>query len=327
MYIRGLLVGIVVSVVCVLSTVQLHAASYQMHTVNAGETYYSIASAFGTDANTLQSINFQPSYNLEPGDLIKIGSIKGIKVVVNGVNIPFDTQPYIENGSVFVPIRFVSEALNSDSINWNQNSQTAEIKSENKDILVTVGSSIATVNGQTVQLDAPVQLYNDRTFVPIRFFSNALGVDSVRWNQDSFTVNIKKKGLVINLNNITSAYSDEDLYWLSRLVEAESGGEPFEGKVAVADTVINRKNSGQYTDTIKGVIFDTNNGVQYSPVLNGSIYNTPSQDSINAAKQALEGYDVVENSMYFLNPTIAESNWIQNNRTFYETIGNHQFYI
>lgn len=324
---KGLIIGMVFAVICLLSTSQLYAETYQMHTVQPGESYYSIADEYGVDMNTLQSINSQSNSNLEPGDLIKIEPIPDVKVMVNAVNIPFDTPPYIENGSVFVPIRFVSEALNADTILWNQNTNTAEIKAGSEDVTVTVGSDIAVVNGQTVKLDAPVQLYNGRTFVPVRFFSQVMGVDSIRWNQSTHIVSIVKQGLAVNLNNITPAYSDEDLYWLSRLVEAEAGGEPYEGKIAVADTVINRKNSGLYPNTIKGVIFDTNNGVQYSPVGNGAIYNTPSQNSINAAIQALEGNDVVGNCMYFVNPAIATSTWIEDNRTYYEAIGNHQFYV
>ena len=324
---KGLFVGLVIATVCVLSTAHIHAASYQMHTVKSDETYYSIASDYGVDVSSLQSINYQPSGNLKLGDLIKIMPINDIKVMVNGVNIPFDTQPYIENGSVFVPIRFVSEALNADSISWNQNTKTANVKAGSKDIAVTIGSDIAVVNGQTVKLEAPVQLYNGRTFVPVRFFSKVLGVDSIRWNQSSYTASIEKKGLVVNVDNITPAYSEEDLYWLSRLVEAEAGGEPFEGKVAVADTAINRKNSSDFPDSIKDVIFDTQFGTQYSPVDNGAIYNTPSQESIDAAKQALEGSDVAGDSMYFVNPTIAESTWIQSNRTYFMTIENHEFYL
>jgi len=56
----------------------------------------------------------------------------------------------------------------------------------------------------------------------------------------------------------SSAYSEEDLYWLSRLVHAEAEAEPFEGKLAVANCVINRKKSKDFPNTIKGVIFDTN---------------------------------------------------------------------
>ena len=56
-------------------------------------------------------------------------------------------------------------------------------------------------------------------------------------------------------------------------------------------------------------------------------YNTPSEESIKAAKTALSGSNYVGESLYFLNPTIASSNWIVKNRDFYTTIANHDFYV
>lgn len=325
--IKGLFVGMIVAIVCFFGVIELHAASYEMHTVNEGDTYYKIAQTYEVEVGSLQSINEQTSDKLKLGSLIKIKPIKDIRVEVNSVNIPFDVQPYIENSRVFVPIRFISEALNSDSIDWKQDTKKAIVKFGAKTIVVNVGSNIAYINGRSVVLDAPVQLYNGRTFVPVRFFSETVGVDSISWNQETYTVSIEKKGLVVNKDNITPTYSQEDLYWLSRLVEAEAAGESFEGKIAVANTVINRKNSTDFPSTIKEIIFDTNFGIQYTPAANGAIYNTPSQESVNAALKALQGYNNVGNSIYFVNPTIATTTWIQDNRTYYTTIENHEFYL
>ncbi len=310
-----------------LGGVQAYSASYQMHTVTSGDTYYKLERLYGVDSDKLKAINNQLSDYLGLGDLIAIRQIKDIKVVVNNVNIEFDVNPYIENNSVFVPVRFISEALSASSIDWEQSNKSAIVKFKDKTVVVTVGSKIARVNGKTVELSAPVQLYNDRVFVPLRFFSEVVGVDSITWDQSSYAVSIVKKGLTVDIGGSALNYSSEDLYWLSRLVQAEAEGEPFLGKVAVANTVINRKNSPDFPDTIKEVIFDTNFGTQYTPVKNGSIYNTPSQESINAAQKALEGYNVVGDSMYFINPDTAESSWVQNNKAYYTTIENHQFYL
>lgn len=124
----------------------------------------------------------------------------------------------------------------------------------------------------------------------------------------------------------TSDY-ETDLYWLSRLVEAEAEGESYKGKIAVANCVLNRVASPDYPNTVKGVIFDTKYGVQYTPTANGRIYNTPSTDSINAAKDALSGVNVVGKSMFFYNPKKSTSNWIAANRKYYTTIGNHKFHL
>lgn len=122
-------------------------------------------------------------------------------------------------------------------------------------------------------------------------------------------------------------YNDTDLYWLSRIVHAEAQGESYAGKVAVANTILNRVKSSDFPNTVKGVIFDTKYGTQYTPVANGAIYNTPAQSSINAAKDALNGVNYVGNSMYFYNPKTAPNSWASNNRPYYTTIGNHKFHL
>lgn len=324
--IKGLFIVIVVSMLCLLSTVQLYAASYQMHTIKSGETYSKIARDNGIDAGDLQRINNQSSGSLKIGSLIKVKQINDIKVNVNGTNVNFDAQPYIENGHVFIPIRFVSEALNCDSVDWNPETMRATVKAGSKNIVVRVGSDTAVIDEKTVKLDAPVQFYNSRTFVPIRFFSETIGVDSIEWDANSYTVVIKNKGGNIAPEDIIPKYSEEDLYWLSRIVGVEAGSETFEGKVAVANVIINRKNSPAFPNTIKGVIFDTKYGIQFPPTRNGSINRTPSEDSIDAAKKALEGYDNVGQSLYFADPSIKDS-WVVKNRKFYKIIGYHAFYL
>ena len=123
------------------------------------------------------------------------------------------------------------------------------------------------------------------------------------------------------------SYTDDDVYWLSRLIEAEAQGEGYIGKVAVGNCVLNRVLSKDYPNNVVKVIFDKNYGVQYQPVANGKIYNTPSSMSVQAAIAALEGARPVGNSLFFYNPSKSTSSWISNNRTYYTTIGNHDFHL
>jgi N-acetylmuramoyl-L-alanine amidase len=63
-------------------------------------------------------------------------------------------------------------------------------------------------------------------------------------------------------------YSAAELDLLARLVRAEAQGEPYQGKVAVAEVVINRTHSPLFPDSITAVI---NQKGQFSPVSNGAI--------------------------------------------------------
>ena len=90
--------------------------------------------------------------------------------------------------------------------------------------------------------------------------------------------------------------------------------------------MLNRVASKQYPNTIYGVIFDFRHGIQFTPAYTGTIYNSPSAESVIAAKVCLEGYETVDGALFFFNPKIATSNWISQNRPFAKTIGNHNFY-
>lgn len=122
-------------------------------------------------------------------------------------------------------------------------------------------------------------------------------------------------------------YSQDDLYWLARIIEAEASAEPYMGKVAVGSVIINRVNSKEFPNTIYGVIFEYYENIpQFSPVAEGTIYNTPSQDSIKAAEEALGGAKPVGNATYFFNPAKASGSWIVKNKTYVTKIGGHSFY-
>ncbi len=120
---------------------------------------------------------------------------------------------------------------------------------------------------------------------------------------------------------------DEDIYWLSRIINSEAQGESYEGKVAVGNVIINRVNSPKFPNTIKGVVFDKQNGyTQFSPVIDGTIYNNPDAYSIKAAKDVLNGSRPVGDALYFLNPRKSTNFWIVENREHIKTIGLHDFY-
>ena len=281
-----------------------------------------------------------------------------LKIKVNNKLISSDVEPFIKNGTTYVPIRFISEALNTDKIVWNEEAKTVLITKDSTKIALIINKNYAYVNDVYTSLEANAVLANGRTFVPLRFLSNCFNAD-VNWNENTYTVSISTTKAPIASNNNSSSsstskpsgsgnsssstkpsgsnnssssssnnsYTENEVYWLSKIIEAEASGEPLKGKVAVGEVILNRVKSNDFPNTIWGVIFDTKFGVQFEPVANGSIYNTPSEESIKAAKMALNGSNYAGNSLYFLNPSIAESKWIINNREFYATIANHEFYL
>lgn len=116
---------------------------------------------------------------------------------------------------------------------------------------------------------------------------------------------------------------DEDVLWLARIIHAEASNQPFEGKVAVANVVLNRVKSPDFPDTVYDVIFEKG---QFSPVQNKTIYSDPTEEDIKAAEAALKGETLVEDALFFENPKIAKNKWIRKTREFVKQIGDHRFY-
>ncbi|MBR4891129.1 MAG: cell wall hydrolase [Clostridia bacterium] len=248
-------------------------------------------------------------------------------MTVNGKFIDLEVPCFLNKGYTMVPIRAVSDALLADEILWNEKDSSVKITKGNTSITLKNNSKKAIVNGKTVNLDTASGIFHDRLFVPVRFVAESFGA-KVSWDKNTYTVNISDKSITVPEHLIGDrGYSEDDLYWLSRIINSESQGEPMKGKIAVANVVLNRVESKLYANNIYDVIFDTNYGVQFTPVLNGSIYNAPLGDSIIAAKRALSGESHAGKSLYFLNPRTAQSFWIVNNRIFYKSIGNHDFYL
>lgn len=235
-------------------------------------------------------------------------------------NIPTATDAYLENGICMVHIRSFSEIFHT-SVQWDATSHSVSLKQNDSTFYFTENSLYMYKNNTKLILNAVPVLKNGKFYVPIRAFENIFGLN-ITWNHRYSTVNCTAE----SLNFAQTEIDKDNLLWLARIVHAESEGESFYGKIAVANVVLNRVKSKYFPNTIKDVIFDTKYGIQFTPVLNGTIYNNPANDSILAAKYALYGINNIENSLYFLNPRTAQSMWIINNRSFSKTIGNHDFY-
>ena len=108
---------------------------------------------------------------------------------------------------------------------------------------------------------------------------------------------------------------------LAKLIHVEARGESYKGKVAVAAVVLNRVESASFPNTISGVIYQKG---AFSCVSNGSIDNTPSNDSVRAALDAMNGWDPTSGCLYFYNPALTSDQWIRT-RTVVTVIGNHRF--
>lgn len=245
-----------------------------------------------------------------------------VSVTLNGRSV-LEGQAAIIHSVTYVPLRAFCELAGADSISWNATTATASVKVGGYTLYVKDGSFYVQVAGRYIHTGETVLNIDNRLFVPIRALAKVFSID-VTWEASSRTVVLQSTGK--KLADADSYYNADDLYWLSRIINAEAGGESLEGKIAVGNVVLNRKASASYPNTIYGVIFDRKHGTQFTPVATGTIYRTPSAESVIAAKICLEGHSISREALFFMNPRIATSNWIAKNCRFLFRIGNHDFY-
>lgn len=106
-----------------------------------------------------------------------------------------------------------------------------------------------------------------------------------------------RRQAILSANGIT----EEDLYLLANIIYCEAGCEPYIGKVAVGNVVMNRVKSNRQPDTIQGVIYAKG---QFSPVRNGSLdralrRSSADESCYQAALEALSGAKPVGDKLFF----------------------------
>lgn len=125
--------------------------------------------------------------------------------------------------------------------------------------------------------------------------------------------------------------SEEELEVLLRIVEAEAGSEDEDGRLLVANVVLNRVNNEAFPSTVTDVVFQRSKGVtQFSPVASGRYYTVEiSEETIAAVGRALMGEDISQGALYFASRKHADSNkmrWFDTKLTFLFEHGGHEFF-
>lgn len=111
---------------------------------------------------------------------------------INGIRKDLDVPPFIENGRTLVPFRFIGEALGA-KVNWIAEEKKAIYELNEVKVEIIIGNKTAYVNGKPITLEVPPKISNGRTFVPLRFVSEALGA-SVIWEAETKRIIITYPG-------------------------------------------------------------------------------------------------------------------------------------
>lgn len=126
-----------------------------------------------------------------------------VGVLLNGKEVSFtDASPVVRNGRTMVPFRALMETLGGD-VNYGEDGTvtckvgdtTLSFKLDEKNVTVTTGTET-----KTIQMDVPATYSNGRSYVPVRFFAQALGYDVLWDSDDRDAVLIDRQTLITSLD-------------------------------------------------------------------------------------------------------------------------------
>ena len=171
-------------------------------------------------------------------------------------------------------------------------------------------------------------IYGKGTVAAVKAFQkkNGLTADGVAGIETYKALGMNDSVKVLENDNKSSGnsnYTSSDLYLLAKCIYAESRGESYTGQVAVGAVILNRVASSQFPNTISCVIYQRH---AFTAVSDGQINLEPDKTAMNAASDAMNGWDPTYGCLYYYNPAVATSSWIFSRQTV-TTIGKHVFAI
>ncbi|GAX89988.1 hypothetical protein EFBL_1614 [Effusibacillus lacus] len=131
--------------------------------------------------------NIQPFFAAEKSSVVT--------VYIDGKQQTFDPPAQVVNGRTLVPLRAIFEKLGA-KVDWEDATQTVKASKDGKKVQLRIGSNKAYVNEEERTLDVPAQLIQDRTMVPARFVSEALGA-KVGWDGELQSVFVQTRQDVV----------------------------------------------------------------------------------------------------------------------------------
>ena len=177
-----------------------------------------------------------------------------VSFVVNGITLAADVPNRVEARTTYVSYWPIVSALYPNATAEWVNGQ-AEVKADGLTLHIKPGAQYVEANGRYLYVPDGVKCEGYSIMVPIRTLCQALGA-GVEWDGTQSTIQITSgSGPILSGEQ---AYQADVVYWLSRIIYAESGNQPLDGKIAVGNVVLNRVASPRFPNSVYEVIFQRN---------------------------------------------------------------------
>ncbi len=257
-----------------------------------------------------------------PAEEVQEAAPEASQVTYNAVRVngaPMTADPLLTdvNGEAYVSLRAVAQALDSQVEALWDGSQAKVVHWGLVDLIAVPGASYVTANDRCLYVPNGVQTADGAVLIPLATLCKAFDATCVANGDGTYDLTTGSGAILPG----SQFYDSTDLYWLSHIINAESGNQPLSGKIAVGNVVLNRVADSRFPNTVKGVVCQKN---QFTPVANGAINKTPNAESVLAAKLCLDGGEALEGVLWFNAKGLRS--WASRNRTVVATIAGHTFF-
>ncbi|TYQ16933.1 UNVERIFIED_CONTAM: copper amine oxidase-like protein [Acetivibrio alkalicellulosi] len=134
----------------------------------------------------------EEALSLEDYTLVQRFYIDMTVYYVNDVEKQMDTTPIIKDGRTFLPIRYVAENIGAH-VEWHPEDKNIIISLHEKTVRLWVDTTIAYVNDELSEVDVAPFILEGRTFIPVRFVGEKLGLN-IQWDSDKKELMLLYKG-------------------------------------------------------------------------------------------------------------------------------------
>ena len=282
-------------------------------------------SAAVSDSETLETdntIQFEVNGEAQSDEAAQPAVTTDELVLIDGQPAPIEIGRIQGNGTTYVSLAGMAKALDESAIvAWDGSTGTVTVTTEKLTMTARLGDYYVIANGRYLYVAERVGQHNGTVMVPMNVVTKAFDA-SLNWDATAGKIVVQRgSGALAHGDNF---YNQDDLFWLSRVIFAESGNQPLEGKMAVGNVVLNRVANPIFPGTIHGVLAQKN---QFSTYKGGKLANRiPNEGSVIAAKLVLDGgvVEEVKNALWF--DAMCSNSWAARHKACLVVIGGHKFY-
>lgn len=176
--------------------------------------------------------------------------------LIDGQPVHADTNCVWVKSVLYVALKpTVRELAPEAEYHWDSKTKTATVTTSNLTLSAKVGNLYAVANGRYLYIQNTVRMEGDQVYIPLKVLTQAFDAKQ-SYDEKTDIVQVQRgSGAILSGDQF---YNKDKLFWLSRVIYAESGNQSLKGKVAVGNVVMNRVKSKKFPNSIVGVLSQKN---------------------------------------------------------------------